>query len=84
MEGLKEFTVEELQEEIEKRKKIRKECPKKIYIPNWEPTIKMCEGYINDLIKNGYADHDHRIYIFEAAVEAVFGKKIWGFVNNIE
>ncbi len=43
-----------------------------------------CQGYV-DLV-GGYADADEEIdykqYIFETAMEAVFGEDIWDFINH--
>jgi hypothetical protein len=52
---------------------------------NLAPLRKICQEYIDELDKNGCADdddYDHYIYIF--ALECVFGKDIWDWINEKE
>jgi len=45
---------------------------------------EVCQQYIdfvdNDKEYHEYHDYDH--YIFESAMEAIFGKGVWDFINN--
>lgn len=44
----------------------------------------LCQQYIDYLTSDEYhedSDYDH--YIFEKALEAVFGINVWDYVNNI-
>ncbi|MEK6881970.1 MAG: hypothetical protein AABY22_20295 [Nanoarchaeota archaeon] len=58
--------------------------PKPVAIKNWEPLIELCEDYIRQLEEEKYVDEDTEHYIFEVAMEAVFGKEVWKWINNIE
>ena len=45
---------------------------------------EVCQNYI-DFIDNDveyHEDNDFSNYIFEQALEVIYGKDIWGFVNN--
>jgi hypothetical protein len=42
----------------------------------------LCQSYIDELAKEeGYVDEDLEHYIFEAAMEACFGKDVWKWIN---
>ena len=45
---------------------------------------EICQQYI-DFIDNDaeyHDDNDYEHYIFESAMETIFGKKVWDFINN--
>lgn len=45
--------------------------------------INTCEEYMNFLESKDYhEDHDYAHYIFEAALEALYGPEVWAFVNS--
>ncbi len=90
---LLQFTIEELEAEIEKRKQ-------KCKIPDFLSFSKIditdlrhiCREYLGKLIdgwneveginenEDILADYEH--YIFEKAFEALYGKDIWDFIND--
>ena len=79
-----DFTTEELEKELERRKK--EEEQKTIPIPkisniNMEPLIKICIDHINNLDNGNTSDSD-QAYIYETAIECVFGKDIWPWVRS--
>jgi len=45
---------------------------------------KVCQEYVDfvDNDKEYYEDNDHDHYIFEKALEAIFGSDVWEFINN--
>jgi hypothetical protein len=54
---------------------------------------QVCFEYMQKVAENGYVDDDGYInyvddyfyhYIFEAAIEAIYGKDIWDFINYEE
>mgnify|MGYP001218571265 CR=1 FL=1 len=48
---------------------------------DFKPLIKICEEYIKCLKEGEYfKDADH--YIFETALECIFGENIWKWINN--
>lgn len=45
---------------------------------------EICQNYI-DFVDNDeeyHEDNDYDHYIFETAMETVFGKEVWNFINN--
>lgn len=42
----------------------------------------LCQDYIDTLSKNQFIDDEEDHYIFEAAMEAIFGKNVWEYVNH--
>lgn len=44
----------------------------------------ICQKYINfiDCDDEYYEDNDYEHYIFEVAMETVFGKDVWKFINS--
>jgi hypothetical protein len=78
-----------LEAEVEERKKqqFQDEIPK---IQNGlaldeklVPLVDLCSSYISQLAeKEPYADEKLRQYVFEAAMELVFGKEVWTWVKK--
>lgn len=58
--------------------------PKQLSSIDVEPLKKICQDYINALANDGYADEDFDHYIFETAMECIFGKDVWRFVNFVK
>jgi len=77
------FTDEQLQKELERRQKIKDESekPQQHESINIGPLRKICQSYIDDVQKDGYADDDYVHYIFEVAMGAVFGEDVWQWIN---
>lgn len=69
---------EQLLAEIERRK-IAKTMPSPIPLekPDFKKLIDTVTFGINEAIKNKYEDDDLRGYIYEAAIEAVYGPDYW-------
>lgn len=60
------------------------EKPVKLENINTKELIEICQEYI-DFIDNDdkyQNDNDYKKYIFEVAMETIFGKKVWDFINN--
>lgn len=41
-----------------------------------------CKKYVDAVAGGGYVDEDHDHWIFEAAMEAVYGKGIWEWIRE--
>lgn len=63
---------------------IEMEQPKQLETINLEKLRNICQDYINfiDNDEEYHEDNDYKEYIFEAAMETVFGKEVWTYVNN--
>lgn len=81
-----QFTDADLNAELARRTKERLESnaptPKHKNDRNWDAVAQMCREYVESVWKLGY-DHqgDLKQYIFEAAIEAVYGPKIFEQLN---
>lgn len=78
---MKEYTDEQLQAELDRRKKPVLDRPDRLRYPDWEPLIKMMEEGTNSSIKEGYEDDDFKHYVYEAAMTAVYGKNYFVWRN---
>lgn len=89
---LKNFSDNELQKELERRKDLKGIKPlttdsiQAIGLNYGEirSLIRACENYINGIAADGYADEDGQQWIYEAALEVVYGDKIWEWINERE
>ena len=58
------------------------EKPKMLKMPHMKELMALCEGYLEEVKKGESEDTDTRHYIFEAAMEAFYGKAVWEYVNS--
>jgi hypothetical protein len=82
---LKDFTDQDLLNELEARKKKRLETepPQPLGVQDGTALTSLVEKYVQDVWEKGYrADEDWPHYIYEVAVEAVFGKDIFVRINR--
>lgn len=79
--NIKQFSVSELEKELERRKRLRV-IPNPVDDPDYKDLIGVCKQYLHELAEYGHADDDYEHYIFEAAMTAIFGKDVWKFVNS--
>ncbi|OGU60446.1 MAG: hypothetical protein A2V66_01810 [Ignavibacteria bacterium RBG_13_36_8] len=78
---IKDFTDQQLKDELKRREMvIDRPEPKPITISGHNKFIAACEAYIKD-IEEKHPEPEKQ-YVFEAAMEAVYGEKIWEWVNS--
>ena len=85
MSNLRDATEDEIKDEMERRKLealIPAPQPIKPNECNWSPVFVVCLDYMRDLERQGWADDDYEHYIYESAIEAVFGKDVWKYINS--
>jgi hypothetical protein len=84
MDNLGVYDTKQLEDELARRKREAEEGakPKPIESPDWTGVQATCESYVEALFRRGYVDSDDKQWIFEAAMEAVFGKDVWPWVNS--
>ena len=83
MKDLKDYTIEELESEIKKRR-IRPE-PKSLLLNTIEVEAfrKACKEYIDELVADERNDlSNHRNEIFEKAMELCYGQDVWQYTNS--
>ena len=77
---------DELKAELERREKREEEKksapPEPLREPNFEPLRKMIIRGTLDAIDIGAEDDDFQHYLYEAAMEAVYGKGFWVWRNK--
>lgn len=76
--------MKQLEKELEEAKKqeIPQPLPSPLPSPYFNPLIKMCESHIASIAEKGYADEDDKHYIFECALESIYGKNVWSWYNK--
>lgn len=81
---ISEFTVEELQEEISRRKEKERLAnkPQPLVNPDLIRLKRVVGQYIEEIYNEVYGDSDISNYIFEEAVKAIYGKKIFNWINK--
>lgn len=60
------------------------EKPKQLETVDLQKLREICQQYL-DFVDNDeeyHEDNDYDHYIFESALEAIFGKEVWTFVNG--
>lgn len=81
----KNVSDEDLEEELERRKQVREEM-KKILVPLENPDFSYLCKYIvhgiEEAVREGFPPKDFKHYIYEAAMEAVYGKDFWKWRNK--
>lgn len=80
------MTIEELRALLQEREEREREesRPKPLANPDFSAVIKLCQALIDELAEADsccdMSDNDH--YIYEAAMQAVFGKDVWLWINE--
>jgi hypothetical protein len=46
------------------------------------PLRKICKEYIESVYKYKYDDEDFEHYIYETALQCIYGENIWEFIRN--
>lgn len=81
--GIKDATDVELEEELERRKKASNPIPTPLQDPDYTALRTMIIQGVRDFDEKGYQGEDFRQYVYEAAVEAIYGKDYWTWHNNV-
>jgi hypothetical protein len=81
---IEQLSDAELEAEMARRKAEKEAAkrPKPLPEPDFSNVVKQCAEYIKQLSADGYYDDDTKQYIFEAAVEAVYGRDVWDWVRE--
>jgi len=75
----KDFSDEQLEKELEKRKKPKILNSEDI---NLSGLRKKAEEYVDSLFKNGHPPKDAEQYMFEEVMRTFYGKDIFLWINN--
>jgi hypothetical protein len=84
MPGLEQYNTEELQSELERREKEKKERSKPVPLsnPKWDKILESCEWYIDKCYLLGYEPKDGTYWIYSAAVTAIYGDEVWDWLTD--
>lgn len=82
-----DISTEDLQAELDRRQKVKQELlkPKQPPLPDIEPLQRTCQDYIDAIVKDGMASYVYaglEYYIFECAMETIFGEDVCQFINS--
>ena len=55
--------------------------PELLTNPDFKHLIATCKQYI-EKVESGYVDEDTEHYIFEAAIEALYGPEVWIYIRE--
>lgn len=80
--SLKNYTKKELEKELERRQKMELNKPKLLQEMDFKELIEMCKDFLNQIEKENYYSEELEHYIFEKAIESVFGKNVWEYINT--
>ena len=80
--SLDDYTDEELQEELDDRERNRS-VPQPLEKPDYSNVFASAVEYITDLSETGCESKDCEHYMYEMVMEAVYGDKIWDYINEI-
>ena len=84
MDDLQKYTDDDLTAEIERRKQARLQAeePKPLDVQDGSALTQMCIDHVKEVWAWGWHESDWTHYIYEAALEAVFGKDIFDRLNR--
>lgn len=79
---LNKFTITQLEQELERRKKIKR--PKPIDKPNLEMLTLVCSKQLNNW-DNNIEDDNLKQEIYEVAMETIFGNSVFNeYINTLK
>ena len=80
---IEKYSKEELLERIKELEELERVPPKQLDRMEEDKIRRCCVEYIEGLSKKEYQSENHKQYIFESALEAVYGKDVWEWVNKM-
>lgn len=78
MSELSKFSSEDLLKELQNRKHIK---PTPLVNPDFSKLKVICQRQLDEL-ETGDDDGETEHYVYEEAMEAVFGENIWDYINE--
>ena len=81
--AIKDYSIEELEAELERKKKTIKKKPKPKSNVDWSELKEFVVAGITHLADHGYQPKDFEHYIYEQALESIYGEKIWDWINEV-
>lgn len=81
------ISTKELEDELKRRKDEKEakiEYPVSLENPDWQPLMFLCASYVVDTIRKGWVDDDLPHYIFEQAIQCLYGEDIFRKLSKIK
>jgi hypothetical protein len=78
---LRKVSKEQLLAEIQRREaeEQRSALPRPLSNPNFDSLVKTVIHGVEETVESGYQDEDFKHYVYEAAVQAVYGDSFWNW-----
>jgi hypothetical protein len=77
-----DLSIDELEQLLEKKRKELKKAPAPLMVPNFDNIVQTAKDYVAD-IENDREPRDIEHWCFEAVLEAVYGPKVWHWLNGL-
>jgi hypothetical protein len=75
--SVKELSTAELEIELARRKLAQSEPPKAVVTPDWTRLLDCVQEGVAKIVLEKYQDEDFANYVYEEAIEAVYGSGFW-------
>ncbi len=79
---LRRYKETELNAELDRRKKLREIMPKPLEDADFRKVKALCTVYVETLERNRCIKESGKLKVFTAAMEAVYGKEVWDWINK--
>lgn len=79
---LKNVSDADLEKELERRRTVVSKAPTPLDNPDFTKLRAMVIAGVDETVKDQHEDDDFEHYVYEAAMEAVFGKGFWEWRNK--
>ena len=80
--NIKKYTAEELQKELNRRENMA--APQPVEEPDLTKLKEAAAEYIEAVVDGTSVDSDLGHYIYEAAMEAIYGDEVFTWINDNE
>lgn len=83
---MKEHLIAKLEQKLADLKRVPETGPEIRLAPDWSVVLNMANDYKQWLVSDDYHEdgcRDLKTYIFEAVIEACFGKEFWPWANGL-
>lgn len=65
------------------KKEFKNNIPQPLEKPNFDKLIETCNDILKEIYEHKYDRDDNQYYIYEAALEAIYGKKVFDWIREM-
>lgn len=80
---LKKYSIQELNDEINKRLKVLENVPEMVKIPNIKLLRDLCNNYMFDLQSDNVSADVYNDF-YENVLDVFYGPEIWDYIYSVE